>query len=945
MKIVSWNVNGIAACREHGFLKFLKSVKPDMVCCQEVKSKIDLSTPGYLQYWNKAKEPGYAGTLILTKYEPISVTNGFGIKKLDGEGRIITLEYQDYYVLNVYVPSIHTYSAPDRPDFRLAWDKALRKYISKLDKPVILCGDFNATAAYIDTYPTNQKNEPDNPLFTSETRDSIVQLKAMGLVDAFRALYPDKEADYTWWGPKDVNRVQNHGSRLDYFFLSGELVSGLQEVTHHADIFGSDHCPISMIFNLIQSEKDISDEDLATIWRTIDWGKMNQELRTMQEELAQAAFERDWRKVSWLQDKLLNSWPAKVLAVKEVADADSVPGVDGVLWITDVQKAKAAKCLTLRDYYPLPNRYGEIGEHGKKRKLLISTVRDRAVQTLLKYALKPVSESTADNGSFFSREGRSMFDARAYLERNLEDERVMCVVVVDAQSFYGHIVHEWCMKHIPLPESPLRKILKAGCLKNGVIFDKDEGISLASPLSPIIGNMVLDGLQSYIYDRLYPKGGTDHINGSMVRFLDDIVVTARSRQQAELIMQIVTEFLAERGAKPNPTKSYVACITEGFDYLGRHYQRKNGVLEISASTSKLVEIEQTLKSLIQGYKGTIRHLIEKVNYELTKIYRNHRAEDSYMLFRHIDAFVTGLFLERMCAKRPKWHQETIRAHFFVRDGDRYIFVLPQDRTVRIMQLAPLPIKKHTPCKIDFNPFLDKEYYAALQYQREIQKTNGNFKSIWDRQDGRCAYCGQPMLPDQDVEIIEKLLGQGHRIRNLAYIHKKCSYDTSKNWDMLGVPVDLAELLEDMLDDTPDVKSPYLELTRFFRRNKRTTIHLTFKDIEEILGDKLPWEAYFFESFWYDATSDITSLLWKKEDFPAKFFCLTYPHYDISQSWRSQGYEIKSLHMETDRVVFRKEIRDTEYITVPKALTNQPLPEHIAYEFHKLITDFMQRYGL
>ena len=101
MKIVSWNVNGIAACREHGFLKFLKSVKPDIVCCQEVKSKIDLSTPGYLQYWNKAKEPGYAGTLILTKYEPISVTNGFGIKKLDGEGRIITLEYQDYYVLNV----------------------------------------------------------------------------------------------------------------------------------------------------------------------------------------------------------------------------------------------------------------------------------------------------------------------------------------------------------------------------------------------------------------------------------------------------------------------------------------------------------------------------------------------------------------------------------------------------------------------------------------------------------------------------------------------------------------------------------------------------------------------------------------------------------------------------------------------------------------------------
>lgn len=518
MKIASWNVNGIIACRNHGFLKFLKAAKPDIVCCQEIKTKIRLKTPGYLQYWNQATDAGYAGTLILTKYEPVSVTNGFGIKNLDGEGRIITLEYKDYFVLNVYVPSINTDSPPDRPDFRLAWDKALREYITSLNKPVILCGDLNATAAYIDTYPTNQKIEPDNPLFTSETRDSIVQLKALGLVDAFRALYPEKECAYTWWGPKDRTRAQNHGSRLDYFFLSGELLSGLQEVALHTDVFGSDHCPISMDFKLIQPEADASDEDLATIWRTIDWAKMNLELRTMQEELAQAAFERDWRKVSWLQDKLLNSWAAKVLAVKEVADADSAPGVDGVLWITDVQKAKAARYLTLRDYYPLPNRYGEIVEHGKTRKLLISTVRDRAVQTLLKYVLKPVSESTADNGSFFAREGRSIFDARAYLERNLEDERVMCVVVVDAQSFYGHIVHEWCMKHIPLPESPLRKVLKAGCLKNGVIFDKDEGISLASPLSPLIGNMVLDGLQTYIYDNLYPKGGTDHINGAMIRF-------------------------------------------------------------------------------------------------------------------------------------------------------------------------------------------------------------------------------------------------------------------------------------------------------------------------------------------------------------------------------------------------------------------------------------------
>lgn len=193
MKIVSWNVNGIVACRRKGFLRFLSDTKPDIMCCQEIKTQCSLNTPGYEQFWNPSQEPGKSGTLILAKQPPLSWTTGFGIGKFDCEGRLITLEYKDYYIVNVYVPSIHPHNAPDRPDFRLEWDTALREYIVKLSKPVILCGDLNATRAYIDSYPDNGKNEPDNPFFCSEVRDGLEKLLSISML--FYPVKPKREMD------------------------------------------------------------------------------------------------------------------------------------------------------------------------------------------------------------------------------------------------------------------------------------------------------------------------------------------------------------------------------------------------------------------------------------------------------------------------------------------------------------------------------------------------------------------------------------------------------------------------------------------------------------------------------------------------------------------------------------------------------------------------------
>ena len=174
MKVVSWNVNGLAACKRKGFLKTLSNAKADFFCCQEIKARCPLSTPGFFQYWNPAERGGYSGTLTLAKWEPLSVTKKLEIGELDTEGRMISLEYSDYYLINVYVPN--SQRSQDRADCRSEWDTALLQYLQTLTKPVILCGDFNVARDYIDIYPENLRNDPNPPGFTSEEREGLDRL-------------------------------------------------------------------------------------------------------------------------------------------------------------------------------------------------------------------------------------------------------------------------------------------------------------------------------------------------------------------------------------------------------------------------------------------------------------------------------------------------------------------------------------------------------------------------------------------------------------------------------------------------------------------------------------------------------------------------------------------------------------------------------------------------
>ncbi|MBM7662029.1 exodeoxyribonuclease-3 [Bacillus mesophilus] len=251
MKLVSWNVNGLRACVQKGFLDFFSEIDADIFCVQETKlqeGQINLELEGYFQYWNYAEKKGYSGTAVFSKQEPLSVSYGVGSEEDQSEGRIITLEYDTFYLVNVYTPNSQRDLA--RLPFRLQWEVELRQYLLVLEqsKPVILCGDLNVAHNEIDL--RNPKPNKGNSGFTDEERAEMTTLLTSGFIDSFRHLYPDKEESYTWWSYMRQVREKNIGWRIDYFILSSKLKDLLKESDIHSTILGSDHCPICIEVDL-----------------------------------------------------------------------------------------------------------------------------------------------------------------------------------------------------------------------------------------------------------------------------------------------------------------------------------------------------------------------------------------------------------------------------------------------------------------------------------------------------------------------------------------------------------------------------------------------------------------------------------------------------------------------------------------------------------------------
>lgn len=247
MKLISWNVNGIRACVEKGFMDYFKAADADVFCLQETKlqeGQITLELPGYYQYWNYAQKKGYSGTALFCKKEPISVAYGMGAAEHDTEGRMITAEWQEYYVVTVYTPN--SQEGLKRLAYRMEWEDAFLAYLKKLEqkKPVIVCGDLNVAHREIDL--KNPKTNRKNAGFTDEERGCFTRLLENGFVDTFRHFYPDKEGIYSWWSYRFQARSKNAGWRIDYFLVSKALTQKLEESHIYTQVTGSDHCPVGL---------------------------------------------------------------------------------------------------------------------------------------------------------------------------------------------------------------------------------------------------------------------------------------------------------------------------------------------------------------------------------------------------------------------------------------------------------------------------------------------------------------------------------------------------------------------------------------------------------------------------------------------------------------------------------------------------------------------------
>ena len=248
MKLISWNVNGLRACLKKDFLASFRTLDADVFCLQETKLQhhagdLELDLPGYHQFWNSAEKKGYSGVAVFTKAEPLSVTYGLGVEDHDHEGRVITAEYEDFYLVCCYTPNAQ--NELKRLDYRMTWEDDFRGYLQKLDavKPVVLCGDLNVAHQEIDL--KNPKTNRRNAGFTDEERGKMTDLLAAGFSDTYRTLYPEK-VEYSWWSYRFKAREKNAGWRIDYFIVSNRLMDRVADAKIHTEVFGSDHCPVEL---------------------------------------------------------------------------------------------------------------------------------------------------------------------------------------------------------------------------------------------------------------------------------------------------------------------------------------------------------------------------------------------------------------------------------------------------------------------------------------------------------------------------------------------------------------------------------------------------------------------------------------------------------------------------------------------------------------------------
>jgi len=653
-------------------------------------------------------------------------------------------------------------------------------------------------------------------------------------------------------------------------------------------------------------------------------------LETMQMAVAKSAYTHDLGLIEKWQKKIVFSIDAKLLAVRHVCSTAGGSGVDCIKWTTPHEKMSAALSLTSKGYRAMPSRLLLIrSKNGKQRRIHIETYYDRAMQCLYAYSLDPVAESWGDRKSFAYRKGRSAYDMNEYIKYGLSGEEAPeWLFIGDIRKCYENISHDWIMKHIPMAEYVLREFLEAGYVFGGELFPMDVGVGIGCSMSPIVANMTLDGLQEYIYSRLYPDGEIDYDNGNLVRYADDIIVMTRTAQTAAQVAKIVKEFLDERGLELSTEKSRIINVNDGFTFMSRTYAKRGTQLYAHPSQAAVERFMGELRDTIENYSGSQKSLIEKLNHKIDGWVTYHKITEATEAFRKMDVYINALLLELCEMKHSKWSREKIIEKYWYVDAEgRHCYALPNKKEVHVKFMEDALLVDYYAVKTNVNPYIDLEYVEKRSQERQILNATGVYRAIWNRQDGRCHYCGHKIQRDEEKALVEIAPDQTRFVLRMAYVHKRCLYCSFDYIDTDVLPSSLDDvmgLLVQLDSEKKPVGQRYLALSEFFRTCDKNSVTLTFKQIENIMGAELGATALRKE-FWYRTG----------------FLC-------ISQCWLDNGYEIRTLHLEGKRrVVFRlaSKSKNTASVEIPEVLKYGRIPNEAKYELENYFKYIMKKYGL
>ena len=975
MRIVSWNVNGIRATWAHGLANLLRDQDADIFAFQETKVSepfTPVEQEGYYPYWSFCQYPkGYSGTLCLSKVQPIDVTYDLippternrPHPPFDYQGRVITMEFKQYFFVNCYTPN--STRGMERSDYRVAWDARFNAYIHALSriKPVILCGDMNVTASDRDIYPDHQSQDEPEIGFQDTERESFLNLLDSGFADAYRVIHPDEDGNYTWWSSRLNKRAENKGWRLDYFLVSESIEKRILESHMLTDVYGSDHCPIYLDIDMpdvippSEEAKQLSDTiqriptsnaflnalrstNLTTMWQSIDWDQVEKDVAVLQYNLAKQAYTRNSERIVSAQKQIAFSLNAKLLAVRHVCSSDSGPGIDGITWTTPHDKMLAALSLSSKGYRAMPARMILVqSKNGKIRRIRIMTCYDRAMQSLYAMTLDPVSESLADKKSFAFRKGRSMLDLCdyicqafsqiAYYRKDgtpvIDPNPPEWAFICDIHQCYESISQDWLLKNIPMEKHVLTEFLRAGYFFQGELFPSDVGFGLGLTLSPILANMTLDGLQRAIFEELYPDQPIDYRNGNLIRYSDDILVVARTKKDALRISEIVRSFVQLRGLELSEDKSRIVNINDGFEFMSRRYFKNGGIIHVEPSVHAINRFKHDLEETVMNHTGSQQALIAKLNKKLDGWATYHKISLAAAAFRTIDTHLSALLLDLSMKKHPKWSVDKIRDYYWYQRGDgKWIYALPDKKETAVRLLSDVILVGHISCRLSANPYIDIEYLQSRSEMRTINNATGIYRSIWNRQEGRCYLCGRMILQDQERVLIPVDGAARSRSQRYAYVHPSCGYCSVDYIDTDTFPstdAETMELLKSIQRNIQPSGQKFLPLAEYFRKCTRSSLTLTFDEIEKILGQPLG-RAQYQRTYWHRTG----------------FMC-------ISQSWLEHGYEIKKLEIDHRRISFVQTQKGTSALKIPEVFLTQRIPNEAKFELENYFVHIKKKYGL